>query len=246
MRLLSTRRCVQGASIILGSLFAIILVLAAALAWGPHQCKPAFPMVIGCAMGTYESLAGGMLAAGTALFAGWLAWSAVQIQIATEEKRATAETVEVEDVLQGDLDNLAEGLSSIWKILLAIDMPPSLSPDDARELLEGVIYGIEKIASADWLNTSRKMAESLGWERRRYYNELFQGIERLGQFRDIDNFDIHSALDAVRSVSNYFELLRPDTERYFNGLWRRTPKAWTLGYAISVHEGLYHIDRAND
>jgi hypothetical protein len=112
-------------------------------------------MVIGCAMGTYESLAGGMLAAGTALFAGSLAWSAVQIQIATEEKRATAERVEVEVVLQGDLDNLAEGLSSIWKILLAIDMPPSLSPDDARELLEGVTYGIEKIANAG-LNTVTK------------------------------------------------------------------------------------------
>ena len=225
MRPLLTRRCVQGASIVLGSLFVIILVLAAALAWGPYQCKPAFPMIIGCAIGSYESLAGGMLAAGTALFAGWLAWSAVQVQIATEEKRATAERDEVEAVLQGDLDYLAEGLSSIWKILLAIDMPPSLAIDHARELLEGVMYGIEKIANADWLNTSRKMVETLGWQRRRYYNELFEGIERRGEFRSIDNFDINAALNAVRSVSNYFELLRPDTARYFRGLWRRTPKA---------------------
>jgi hypothetical protein len=87
------------------------------------------------------------------------------------------------------------------------------------------------------------MTESLGWARRRYYNELFQGIERLGQFRNIDNFDINAALNAVRSVSDYFELLRPDTARYFRGLWRRSPKAWTLGYAISVRAGLYHIDR---
>jgi hypothetical protein len=192
-------------------------------------------------MGSYEGLAGGMLAASAALFAGWLAWSAVQVQIAAEERRATAERAEVEAVLQDDLDYLAEGLSSIWKILLAIDMPPSPSLDDARTPLEGVVFGIEKIARADWLSTSRKMVESLGWKRRRYYDELFQGIERLGQFRDVDNFDVNEALNAVRNVSNYFELLRPDVAQYFKGLWRRTPKAWTLGYAISVHGGLYHI-----
>jgi hypothetical protein len=244
MRLLSTRRCAQGAGIVLGSVFATILMLAAALAWGPHQCKAAFPMIIGCAMGSYESLAGGMLAAGTALFAGWLAWSAVQIQIATAEKRATAERIEVEAVLQDDLDRLAEGLSSIWKILLAIDMPPPLSPDNVGELLEGVRYGIDNIANADWIDTSRTMAQSLGRGRRRYYNWLFEGIERLGQFRNIDNFDAIGALNAVRSVSDYFELLRPETARFFIGLWRRSPKAWTLGYAISVRSGLYHIENA--
>ncbi len=193
-------------------------------------------------MGHYEGLTGGMLAAGTALFAGWLAWSAVQVQIAAEEKRATAERVEVEQVLQGDLNNFGEGLSSIWKILLAIDAPPPIPLRDARDLLEGVVYGIERIDNADWLITSRQMVEKLGWERRRYYNELFQGIERLGQFRNIDNFDVGEALSVVRSVSNYFELLRPDTARFFEGLWRGSPKAWTLGYAISVHAGLCHVN----
>lgn len=246
LRLIPTRRDVQGVSIVLGSLLATALVLAAATAWGPHHCKLAFPMAVGCAMGNYESLAGGMLAAGAALFAGWLAWSAVQTQIATEERRATAENVEVEAVLQGDLDYLAEGLSSVWKILLAIDTAPSLTPDDVRPLLEGVIYGIEKIANADWLSTSRKMVELLGWKRRRYYDDLFEGIERIGLFRNIDKFDVNEALNAVRNVSDYFELLNPSTARYFEGLWRRSPKAWTLGYAISVHAGLYHIQAPNN
>ena len=235
-------RYVQGASIVLGSLLIAILVLATAVAWGPHQCVLAFPMIIGCAVGHYEGLTGGMLAAGAALFAGWLAWSAVQVQIAAEERRATAERVEVEKVLQTDLNYFAEGLSSIWKILLAIDAPPSIPLQDARDLLEGVVYGIERIANIDWLNTSRQMVEKLGWERRRYYNELLQGIKRLGQFRDFSNFDVDAALSAVRDVSVYFELLRPDTARYFEGLWHHTPKAWTLGYAIAVHAGLCHTN----
>jgi hypothetical protein len=200
-------------------------------------------MVIGCAIANYESLAGGMVAASAALVAGWLAWSAVQVQIATEEKRASAERVEVETVLQNDLDYLAEGLSSIWKILLAISASPR--PVDIDEALEGVIFGIRQIVKRDWLNTSRKMVTALGWERRRYYEELFASIERLQQeFHNIDNFDVDEALRAVGSVSNYFELLRPDTSKYFTGLWRPSPKAWTLGYTISNYAGLFHIERA--
>ena len=85
------KRWVQGCCIALGSVAATVLVLAAALAWGPHHCKAVFPMVIGCAIGSYESLAGGMVAAGAALFAGWLAWSAVQVQVDAEATRAAAD-----------------------------------------------------------------------------------------------------------------------------------------------------------
>jgi hypothetical protein len=81
-------RYVQGLLIALGSMAAIVVVLGSALAWGPHHCKLAFPMVIGCAMGSYEDLSGGIFAASAAIFAGWLAWSAVQVQINAEEKRA--------------------------------------------------------------------------------------------------------------------------------------------------------------
>jgi hypothetical protein len=165
-------RYAQGWGIFLGSLFVAILVLAAAVAWGPHHCPLVFPKIVGCAIGHYEGLTGGLLAAGTALFAGWLAWSAIQVQIAAEERRATTESAEVERVLQFDLNHFAEGLSSIWKILLAIDTQPSIPVQDARDLLEGVVYGIERIANADWLSTSRQMVEKLGWERRRDYNEL--------------------------------------------------------------------------
>ena len=84
-------RWAQGLSILVWSVAATTLVLAAALMWGPHHCKLAFPMVIGCAMGSYENLAGGLFAANAAIFAGWLAWSAVQVQIRAEEKRAAAD-----------------------------------------------------------------------------------------------------------------------------------------------------------
>jgi hypothetical protein len=235
------KRLVQGLCIVLGSIIATVVVLAAALAWGPHHCKLAFPMVIGCAIGSYESLTAGMVAAGAALFAGWLAWSGVQIQIAAEERRAAADRVEVEQVLQEDLDTFAEALGAIWRILEHLDKEADdqadaqdreADPRAKRAKLEGVIYGIEKIAEDTWLSSSRKMVTALGWRRRRDYEQLFRGLERLGEFRHIDNFDVYEALSAVRGVSIYFELLREDTDQYFKGRFRRAGKAWTLGDAI--------------
>jgi hypothetical protein len=104
--------------------------------------------------------------------------------------------------------------------------------------VRGVVYGIEKITEDAWLSSSRKMVIALGWRRRRDYEQLFRGLERLGEFRDIDNFDAYLALAAVRSVSIYFELLCTDTARYFEGRFRRAGKAYTLGDAIERQAGV--------
>jgi hypothetical protein len=233
------KRQLQGLWIILGSIFATLAVLASALAWGPHHCKIAFPMVIGCTMGSYESLAGGMLAAFSALFAGWLAWSAVQVQINAEERRASADRVEIEKVLQLQLDDIAEALSSIWRILLKIDGDEPFPP----ERLEGVIYGFGEITKE--IDVMRTMVTSLGWERRRMYESFLDRLSRLSLFRDKDNFPIHDVLYDVMDVSSYVKALYPATEEYFKGLWERTPKAWSLGYTIAVRAGVgdtYHDD----
>jgi hypothetical protein len=209
-----------------------------------------FPKIIGCAIGSYEGLAGGMIAAATALFAGWLAWSGVQVQVAAEEKRAAAEEkraaadrVEVEKVLQDDLNIFAEALGAIFKILERFD-----EKDDAetnRTKLSGVAFGIERITNDAWLSSSRKMVTLLGWQRRRYYEELFAGLERLGKFRDENNLDVYEALQAVRNVSWSFELLRPDTGQYFKDRFRRAGKAYTLGHAIEVQAGVADHTRAS-
>jgi hypothetical protein len=83
-----------------------------------------------------------------------------------------------------------------------------------------------------------RLVTALGWRRRRDYEQLFRGLERLGEFRHIDNFDVYEAVRTVRSVSIYFELLREDTAQYFRGRFRRAGKAWTLGYAIERHAGV--------
>ena len=232
------KRSMQGLGIILGSIIATIAVLAAAVAWGPHHCDVAFPAIAGCAIGSYESLAGGMVAAGAAIFAGWLAWSAVQVQIAAEEKRAAADRIEVEQVLQGDLDMFGEALGAIWRLLERLDQNESVDDQESfQQKLSGVSYGIEGITKETWLSSSRKMVTALGWRRRRDYEELFAGLERLGQVRE-GHFEVYEALDAVRSVSIDFEILRPATARYFEGLFRRAGRAETLGGLIERQAGV--------
>ena len=188
-------------------------------------------MVIGCAMGSYENLAGGLFAASAALFAGWLAWSAVQVQISAEEKRAAADRVEIEKALQGDLDYMAEAHAAIWKILEDIfETPPP--PDVLTAKLEGVTYGIDKLTNN--IATMRTMVTALGWERRRKYESWLYWLERLREFRSVNNFDVTEALNIVKPVGNFFEMLRPDTAKYFEGFWRRSGKAWDLAYTIEM------------
>jgi hypothetical protein len=86
------------------------------------------------------------------------------------------------------------------------------------------------------------MVTALGWRRRRDYEQLFRGLERLGEFRDIDNFDAYEALAAVRSVSIHFELLREDTARYFEGRFRRAGGLTHSAMLLSVRQA--SIDRA--
>jgi hypothetical protein len=228
-------RRLQGVLLVLCLIGATILVLAGALAWGPHQCKLAFPMIIGCAMGSYEGLASGMFAASAALFAGWLAWSAVQKQITAEERRAAADKIEIEKVLQEDLDYLAEGLRAIWMISAELDRAENMNAETRNQRIDGLIYGIERVTKYN--STIRSMIASLGWERRREYERLLEGLEHLATFQDLSKFDPHEVHYAAMDVSDYFRILRPETEENFKGLWQRSHKAWTLGYAIAVNAG---------
>jgi hypothetical protein len=66
----------------------------------------------------------------------------------------------------------------------------------------------------------------LGWKWRRSYEQLFDSLERLGRFRDTTHgFDVWEVLSAVKDVSIYFELVQPDTAKYFEGLFRRAGKS---------------------
>lgn len=234
------KRLLQG--LVLGLLMVISsgLILASAVAWGPHSCGLVFIKVIGCAIGSYENLSGGLLAADAAIFAGWLAWSAVQVQVSAEERRATADRSEIENVLAIDVDDRADGLAAVWRLLECLENPENIDDLEVRSTkLEAVVFGINQITTKQWLDPAKEMVTSLGWSRRRLYQGLFAALEQLRTFIEDAEFDASRAEGAVRDAANWFEALLPaDREDYFDGLPGRSPKAWPLAYAIQVRAGL--------
>jgi hypothetical protein len=64
-------------------------------------------------------------------------------------------------------------------------------------------------------------------------------LEELKAFSNKDaSWDQEEALNKLRRLSADFELCVPDASEYFSGLWRRTPKAWTLGMYINRIAGV--------
>lgn len=84
------RRILEGGALFFLLAAAVVLMLAFTHAWSSIKASERcfetfatsqFPKWLGCAMASHENLAGGLIAAAGALFAGWLAWSAVRDQI---------------------------------------------------------------------------------------------------------------------------------------------------------------------
>ena len=136
-------------------------------------------------------------------------------------------------MLREDVDSFADALASVWRVLDGLD-PEATKIDENK--IDAVGYGIDAISKENWLSTSRRMVSVLGWDRRRRYEQLFDGLEGLRQFRTIGN--VWEALNAVRNVGTDFEVVRPETSEYFEGLSRRSAKAWTLGYAVAKFAGV--------
>lgn len=80
-------RTVQGILLGAGILTAIIGVLALADAGAPSHCAFQSSIWLGCILAAREGLAGGLIGAGGAIFAGWLAWTGVRRTIGCSAHR---------------------------------------------------------------------------------------------------------------------------------------------------------------
>ncbi|MGL3104915.1 hypothetical protein [Bradyrhizobium sp. BR 1432] len=202
-----------------------------------------FIKVLGCAIGNYENLAGGLLAADAAIFAGWLAWSAVQMQITADERRASADRVEVEGLLQTEMIEIAEVLAALWRLLeVAHEKIGAADPQhglpDLKAEEQAVRYGIEQISRATDIETKYGMASILNWSRRALYQRVFAGLAKLRVRLDDPDFEPWDTLVDVKNISVHVRTVRPETEESFEGFFERAGKAWSLGEAILYQAGM--------
>ena len=107
----------------LGLFLFVYLVLALTEIGSGTGCHWAFPRWFGCVLGLHETLAAGLIGAGGALIAAWMAWTAVQQQINAERERMVADRKEAERLLAEDLTNYADGMAIAWRELVAVPNP---------------------------------------------------------------------------------------------------------------------------
>jgi hypothetical protein len=76
-----------------------------------------WPKWIGCAIAAHESLAAGLIGAGGALFAAWLAYSAVQQQFAHQEAERARLQAEAKEAAVVSLTQIVHAAGSTWRIV---------------------------------------------------------------------------------------------------------------------------------
>lgn len=113
------RRVTQGA-VIATSIFIAILLLVLAANFAPvdRQCPWQFPKIASCLLSARETLVAGLVAAGGALFAAWLAWSAVRDQIDFDAARDAAVK---EDIARSKIERARIELAGLSLMAAHID-----------------------------------------------------------------------------------------------------------------------------
>ena len=104
---------------------------------------------------------------------------------------------------------------------------------------EATAYMANWLSRPEHIANYRAMASILRWDRRIKYNALIIGLEELRAFSDMDfTWENDQALDVIRRLSVDFELCLPNTSDYFDGLWRRSPKAMTFAMYVNYIAGV--------
>src|SRR4051794_13020493 len=95
-------------------LFTSLIMALAVLGGTKSDCfSVAWYRLPGCSMALYESLSGGLIAAGGALFAGWLAWSAVREQVEIERRKLRADDISAQSLRAEQVSRTVSELATI-------------------------------------------------------------------------------------------------------------------------------------
>ena len=205
----------------------VFFLLGSAELGRANPCSLDFPVWFGCVLNAHEDLAGGVIGAAVTLAAAWVAWIAVQQQINADRERTTEDRREAERLLCEELTRLAEGMAAAWRLLVNAEENGQIN--GASEARDATAYMAERLSRPEKILNYRQMADVLGWERRVQYNAVISGMEGLRAYADAELVvDAEDVLNAIRNLADDLEICLPKSSSYFEGLWRRTPKAMSF------------------
>jgi hypothetical protein len=237
-------RATQFVALFLGLPLFVFLNLALAQ-WGSGgSCHWQFPKWFGCVLHAHDSLAAGLIGAAGALFAAWIAWTAVQHQINADRERALADREEAERLLSQELTDFAEALAAALRRLAAL--PEDASYERSRAVYEAAAYMAERVSRKEWIANYQAMAGTLSWDRRIKYGTLLRGLDELRQFKapETTRANHQEALSLMRRLAYAFMSCLPNTFCYFEGLFLGSAKA--MSFADMVEEIAARGERSSE
>ena len=81
------------------------------------RCSWAFPKILSCLLGVRENLTGGLIGGGGALFAAWVAWSAVREQMNETREIALRTESQALELVKSEIESLLDIFQAVWSIL---------------------------------------------------------------------------------------------------------------------------------
>ena len=226
---MTKRRVGELSTLVVGATFFVCSLLILAELGSKQTCAVDWKW-LGCALNAHENLAGGMIGGCITPIAAWIAWNAVQDQINAHRALALADREEAERVLNVHLAEVAEGLAAAWRML---EETEGATSEVMTRVRSAVAYAVERSTSPERIKAYWQMLELLAWEKRLNFGRLLDGLDHLSAFSDEDKLgDCREFLDAVRRLSDDFQMCMPGTQEYFEGLWVPWAKADTFGDAV--------------
>jgi hypothetical protein len=154
----------------------------------PSIAKSQWPMYLGCAMATHEDLAAGLIGGAGALFAAWLAFTAVQEQIGeershrerqtrNEEERRRRQQTEAKQAAIGSIaQTVHAAAATLFVVERAIRAGYGMEQGNADQLVEQGVRHIQRTLESF---TVREIFRDLGADDRLIYLAIIGTLETL-------------------------------------------------------------------
>jgi hypothetical protein len=233
-------RRVQGALLCAGILMAIIGLLAAADAGAPAHCTSQFPKWFGCILAAREGLAGGLIGAGGAIFAGWLAWTGVRDQVQAERDLSSAKERGSLKAILIEMNDLLESLNEIWRTIdLTLQPEQPVEQRNHRIALANSLFmilpGAEQLAVLK--NFTDAMAKDLDPTKRGQFVRIWQAIDWI--YRAREGKDIAPENDDGRFRLSIIRIHLSHLERYLTTFDYQTASKFEARTKVNVdHRGV--------
>jgi hypothetical protein len=202
---------VEGVAVALLALGVAYAVMLFANAWPPNieqQCAWQFPKLLSCVLGMRENLAGGTVGAAGALFAAWVAWRAIQRQLALQNRQAAIDDITFWQRKFDDATVARHGLDMVADVAERCNtINRQVSASEAGRH----VVVAKRLSGAGLLDTTkfpRTGANLIAWKMSDYIARILRLLERTkaaadeGDMAMLDDCDmaLREAFDAIDSL----------------------------------------------